>query len=139
MHLSVFVCDYQDYRFWCGKFAGADIVVKLVRCTSREMGKLELLCSEPELCVVPVLLLKKRVYLDWDAIVMPRLTMLSDLVEKARNGDASAPDLLVEGINALVEVSKAESGRQGSAEHLSCLDMVCSLLEVCNHRCACGL
>jgi hypothetical protein len=95
----------QDPRFWQGKSIsdGSPVVVKLVPSGSTEMGALQMMCAEPDLGVVPVLAVAKNVCPGWHAILMPRLTTLSEFLACASEDKLRFGETIVTGINRLVE------------------------------------
>lgn len=76
------------------------MVAKFIPSDGAESTMLQLLSSDPELGVVPVLAYEARVCDGWDVFVMPRLTMLDEVLCDA----AADVELVVAGINRLVEV-----------------------------------
>jgi hypothetical protein len=109
VYVSGCVCVKQDMRFWVGRAVGTDdsVIAKLVRRGGAEMTKLELLRGEAAvLGVVPVLKYARNVCDGWDAVLLPRLCTLGEMMGKAGDDvDGAVRETIVNGLNCLVEVT----------------------------------
>ena len=87
------VLRLQDPRLWSFQLAGKpprDVVLKLVQRSSCELAKLEKYGGNARLSVVPVVTILRGVYDDWDGVVMPHVTTLSELLEEDSSSQVAA-------------------------------------------------
>lgn len=107
--VDVLMC-VQNKRIWSGQLVlgGGGAMVKMIREDSAERAKLNHLfnLSSNTLSVVPIVAQKSAIVAGWDAVLMPRLHTLADVMERSASQACGGQyrTRVKQGLNALVHV-----------------------------------